>query len=359
MLKTIPKSNVSKRSFQVYKLWYSDTDINQFTSLTDGEPLYSSIKSKYYSNDGNVFNLFGSTKNIGNISREREITDTIYVLDIDRNKFGEQIKRKSVRLTGGNGLEYVDDSFGKIVSPTPTYRLVSIDFQTAIITLDEYGVQYEIDIISEFDLDNPYLILVLNGDVDNYYLVRVDFEAGTISFETELNFEGITLTPLHFGNVFYSDGLLVMTTNIGTDSYTLEYRSTQTIYETEILLTARAGEFNYSQNPSAVDVILSGSYEFETTEIVNGQPGGTKKIKEVLDIKRRDSYNGSFGTSTGSWDDYYNSSSIDPTGSYLAPYITTIGIYDDEGDMVAIAKLPNPIKNLPDYDINFIVRLDT
>jgi hypothetical protein len=359
MLKTIQKSNVSKRKFQVYKLWYSDTDINQFTSLTDSDPLYSSIKSKYYSNDGNVFNLFGSTKNIGNISREREISDTIYVLDIDRNKFGEQIKRKSVRLAVDDGLEYTDDSFGKIVSTTPTYRLVNIDFQTGIITLDEYGVQYEIDIISEFDLDNPLLILVLNGDVDNYYLARVDFEAGTVSFETELNFDDITLTPLHFGNVFYSDGLLVMTTNIGTESYTLEYRSTQTIYETEILLTARAGEFNYSQNPSAVDVLLSGSYDFETTGIVNGTPAGTKKIKEVLDIKRKEQYTGTLGTSTGSWDDYYNSSSIDPTGSYLAPYITTIGIYDDEGDMVAIAKLPNPIKNLPDYDINFIVRFDT
>lgn len=44
---------------------------------------------------------------------------------------------------------------------------------------------------------------------------------------------------------------------------------------------------------------------------------------------------------------------------YLAPYITTIGLYDDDGDMVAIAKLPNPIKNLPDYDLNFLIRFDT
>jgi hypothetical protein len=27
--------------------------------------------------------------------------------------------------------------------------------------------------------------------------------------------------------------------------------------------------------------------------------------------------------------------------------------------MIAVAKLPQPIKNLPDYDLNFIVRLDT
>ena len=53
------------------------------------------------------------------------------------------------------------------------------------------------------------------------------------------------------------------------------------------------------------------------------------------------------------------SSSIDPTGSYLAPYITTIGLYDDELNMVAVAKLPQPIKSLPEYPVNFIVRFDT
>ena len=57
--------------------------------------------------------------------------------------------------------------------------------------------------------------------------------------------------------------------------------------------------------------------------------------------------------------DYEFSSSIDPTGSYLAPYITTIGLYDDELNMVAVAKLPQPIKSLPEYPVNFIVRFDT
>ena len=62
---------------------------------------------------------------------------------------------------------------------------------------------------------------------------------------------------------------------------------------------------------------------------------------------------------SGSWDDYHTSASVDPTGSYLAPFITTIGLYDDDNNMIAVAKLPKPIKNLPDYDMNFIVRFDT
>jgi hypothetical protein len=55
---------------------------------------------------------------------------------------------------------------------------------------------------------------------------------------------------------------------------------------------------------------------------------------------------------------YYESSSIDPTGSYLAPYITTIGLYDGQ-ELVAIAKLGQPIKNPMDYPITFCVRWDS
>lgn len=55
---------------------------------------------------------------------------------------------------------------------------------------------------------------------------------------------------------------------------------------------------------------------------------------------------------------YLMSSSYDPTGSYLAPYITTVGLYDDNR-LVAVAKLGRPLKNLLDWPINIIVRFDT
>lgn len=55
---------------------------------------------------------------------------------------------------------------------------------------------------------------------------------------------------------------------------------------------------------------------------------------------------------------YQYSSSYDVTGSYLAPVITTIGLYDNN-QLVAVAKLGRPVKNLIDWPINFIVRFDT
>lgn len=55
---------------------------------------------------------------------------------------------------------------------------------------------------------------------------------------------------------------------------------------------------------------------------------------------------------------HYNySSSLDPTGSYLAPYITTVGLYSG-GDLVAIAKLAQPIKNTGEIPINIVVKWD-
>ena len=56
---------------------------------------------------------------------------------------------------------------------------------------------------------------------------------------------------------------------------------------------------------------------------------------------------------------YDLSGSMDSTGSFLAPFITTIGLYDDDMDLVAVAKLPQPIKSEPDIPVNFIIRFDT
>jgi hypothetical protein len=55
--------------------------------------------------------------------------------------------------------------------------------------------------------------------------------------------------------------------------------------------------------------------------------------------------------------DYAALSKADPTGSYLAPTVTSIGLYD-KTDLVAIAKLGSPIKITPDFPINFVVKMD-
>jgi hypothetical protein len=150
----------------------------------------------------------------------------------------------------------------------------------------------------------------------------------------------VDVTGSIWGNIFYDRGLVVVTKDVVSGSvlsqFTLSYRSTKTIYENEIFLSVLENEFNVSQNPTAVDY--------------DGSIGRIKlhNIRSTINPLK-----------VGGFADYLYSGSVDPTGSYLAPYITTIALYDDELNMVAVAKLPQPIKSLPDYPINFIVRFDT
>ena len=376
MLKSIPKSNISKRAFPVYKQWeVTNADYQIISaSLENGlfdtgssnkqgniytNPLYRSIKAKFYNTaSADVFNTFGMYENLSNISNEREISDTVYVLKIPQSKYGEEIKPGSIEFNT-DSLKIVDVD-GNLISDIPQYTINFIDFETGDITIvDGEGEDFNGTIIS-FDAQSGNTVVVFESSPGDFITVLLDLQNNVIRTTNPLSDEypKLEIDQLIYGNVFYDEGLFVFTEPI-ISSYNLNYRSTKTLYETEILVTARAGEFNYSQNPSAVVVTLSGSYDFETTAITNSSPAGTKRIKEILDITRRENYYGTVGNGTGSWDDYFEYASTDLTGSYLAPFITTIGLYDDSGDMVAVAKLPTPIKNLPDYDMNFIVRFDT
>lgn len=54
---------------------------------------------------------------------------------------------------------------------------------------------------------------------------------------------------------------------------------------------------------------------------------------------------------------YERSMALDKTGSYLSPMATTIGLYSGL-DLVAVAKLGNPIKITPELPVNFVVKMD-
>lgn len=375
MLKTVQKSNISQRDFKVHKNWTLDSSVQPVISASADSglfdtgssskqqgiftgPLYNSLKAKYFNHDGNIINTFSSYKDLSTIKTERPVASTMYVIPVQQSKFGDGVKRGSIRLTDNvGGVTYRDNSLGSIAADVPLYTFTDIDLQNETITIVDNDNEVFIGTISQIDYNTGLTTLTFGNDTDILTIVQIDFQTGQIQFAQALDFDGLEIDEILYGNIFYEEGIVVMRTNIS--DYNLRYKSSKTIYETEVLLTAKAGEFNYSQNPSAVEVTVSGSFDFTETAITNLRPAGTKKIKHYTDIKRKTSYDGTIGSTTGSWDDYENNTLSDPTGSYLTTYISTIGLYDTDGDMVAMAKLPKPIKNLPDYDVNFIVRFDT
>ena len=315
MLKEIPKSDIIVRPLKVYKEWtldendvypvFGENGVNTFVDVDSDSKshglvkklVYQSIKSQFYLNPSTASLLTEVGKRHSYASNdERLIEDDIAVISIPQIYYGEGIKIGTVSLEDEQlARTYTDDGYSNLIDSGSNIK----------------------------------------------------------------------------GNIFYDRGLIVITKDIVSGSvlsqFTLNFRSTKTIFENEVFISVLESEFNFSQNPSAV--FEDGGSKF--TQIIN-RPGVVRQkpndlvtasfydagIKYVRNSKYP--YVSKLNTGKfGSFDDFEYSGSIDPTGSYLAPYITTIGLYDNELNMVAVAKLPQPIKSEPNYPINFIIRFDT
>jgi hypothetical protein len=145
---------------------------------------------------------------------------------------------------------------------------------------------------------------------------------------------------LKYGDVIYEHGIIILTSDgvpgvsgYGTVTYgsaiygiedvsfindfingsniTCSFSSSFTIYETQYKCTLRENEFNFSQNPT----LVSGSSN-----------------SGVL----------------------YNFA----TGSYFSPYVTTVGLYDNDYNLLAVAKLAQPLPTSAVTDTSILVNLD-
>jgi hypothetical protein len=141
------------------------------------------------------------------------------------------------------------------------------------------------------------------------------------------------------GNVFYKNGVLVTTSPLqkhttgsgiflstGNDSFDLKYRGIHTIYENEVMVRVPQGKMNVSQNPSAT---FRKPTDQETPCLPNenqSEPGSFRRSMFVS------------GTAN--------------------PYITTIGLYDEHLQLLAVGKLSQALQKRPDIDTNIILRWD-
>jgi hypothetical protein len=130
------------------------------------------------------------------------------------------------------------------------------------------------------------------------------------------------------GNVFYSLGLMVIQKASGStinangmflangDNVRVRYDSTVTIQEHTAVCTIEASEMNWSSNPTINPNSVSSSIS-----------GSNPIIREFV-------------------------------SGNLTPYMTTVGLYNSVNELVAVAKVPRPIKRTPEMSQTFVVRFD-
>tara|TARA_A100001201_G_C4082915_1_gene199546 strand:- start:42 stop:1814 length:1773 start_codon:yes stop_codon:yes gene_type:complete len=139
------------------------------------------------------------------------------------------------------------------------------------------------------------------------------------------------------GNVFHRNGAAIVSSvlpkyhsgsGVFSSDYTwnAKWRGTHTIYENQVFVRVPKDILNVSINPTA-------TYTPPTT----GDTGCDAKQSNLLPGERRKD-----GFVSGT----------------LKPYVTTVGLYNDEGQMLAVGKLAQPIQKRDDIDMNFVIRWD-
>lgn len=130
----------------------------------------------------------------------------------------------------------------------------------------------------------------------------------------------IVSASVNVGNIIYQHGLAILTKQdiggnspsdfVGAANVTCSFSSSYTIYETQYKATVRESEYNFSLNPTIISGSTDGSlYGFTS-------------------------------------------------GSYFQPYVTTIGLYDDAQNLLAVGKLSQPYPLSRTTDTTFYINLD-
>ena len=181
--------------------------------------------------------------------------------------------------------------------------------------------------IDEVQIYNTYLtsteisqIASANNNLTNSHNVgKIFYRDGIIVINNpDPRYGGFTQSSGSKGLLFQSnlynnltENYVSSTNTIDASSITIKWNSTLTLYENEILCRINEDEFNFTLNPSILK-------DYENSQLP----------KEFI-------YDDEFG-----------------------PYITTIGLYNENAELLAIGKLAGPIKKRSNVDLNIIVRFD-
>ena len=308
--------NEASKSFdKPWDTWYS---CGTFFKL----PLYYQIRNSYYRyetipNPKSTVTRYPIYSG-GNWSRKhphgretwgtivpRELHDTVNVITIPQKFFGEEVKPYSVKI--------LDDS------------------TDATLDLRDDG----------------------NGQLYDY-AYSSSFAAGTPDSDR---------SGSCIGNVFYEHGIVTITDTgsyynvglgIGADGFSVQFQATNTACEYEYMCHVAEYQFNGTTNPSVV-VGRSGSIQIpQGAKYIYNESLENPQYENTIDLvlpPASSSYQLSYEHGT----EYQNFT----TGSEFGTYITNIGLYNDENELLAITKLSNPIKNDKDLPISFLVRFDS
>lgn len=332
--------------------YHSDSDVvSAGNPTTDNNSsfnrrlIYESTKHLYYS-------LFQDTNNIAtgsydnflqssyDVSGSRFLNDRFALFSLPKEMYGTHIEPFSISITpdisdggdiDGEGDNYVTNNYVTDPETDPNGSSFAVEDNQYIentgYIFTDLGIECIVpDAIPDYLVDESSYVsetlqaggeyIDLNQDKDN-----VDCNEIVDDGEGRLYLKN-SFPRYYVGNVIYTHGQLIITDTVIAKYYNdtfdavLKWKSNLPIFTHNYHCKVKSGEFNYTLNKTSLAKLSDGTFN---------QDG-------VVETHL--------------------------TGSDYPPYFTTVGLYNDSNELIAVGKMASPTPKSLDTDMSIIVQLD-
>lgn len=256
-----------------------------------------------------------------NVSGSRNLNTRVAIISLPKEMYGTHIEPNSVSilpdLLAGTGSNYVDNNY--VTDPDTDANGTSFDNADNLYmenTFHLYGSDFPLNDLDYIENESNYVVET-DPNPGEYLDIDVPDEyANEIIDDGEGNLYLKYSNPRRYvGNVIYTHGQLIITDDIVAMYYNyyfnglISWKSNLPIYTHNYHCKIKSAEFNHTLNKSAYDITTG------------------EKNANV-------------------------------SGSYFTPYITTLGLYNDANELIAVAKMGQPLPKSDDTDMAIVVKLD-
>lgn len=279
-----------------------------YSAFQDSLPLPSSSYENYLQSS---FNVSGS----------RHLNTRVAVFSLPKEMYGVHIEPGTVEilpdLLPGTGSNYVSNNY--VTDLETDINGTSFDQSDNLYmenTFNLYGSTFPLTDLDYIENESDYVIETAPIPGEYLDISVPDQYANRILDDGEGNLYLENTKPRRFvGNVIYPHGQIILTEDIVAMYFnyyfnaTISWKSNLPIYTHNYHCKLKSSEFNHTQNRT--------SYNVNTGE----------KNENIV-------------------------------GSSFSPYITTVGLYNDSNELVAVAKMGQPVPKSVDTDMSIVVKLD-
>lgn len=349
------------------------TNLNRF---------HSSVNQLYYSNYTSSIES-GSFENYNQSTLffTKSLGDNVAIISIPQFLFGENIKPGTFEFNSGSVFHIVDDGEGNLFASGAVSYSATISSSvsssnqsftsTDTSTIESISSPSEINFVLETEVPNNYTVTTASYSGANgtspFYInngtTQVTFVTGSQAEVLAVRADQIRIISNNTSRTRFIDtstsGTITITatsSSIQTTTTNYEIHPASTITDNELI-----GNIYYSHGMLTLtksdiakrfqeQVLRSGSLSWKGSHTIYEHTYNCRSNQSQLNFTLNpSSYNNT--TASGSVNDNI-------TGSYFQPYVTTVGLYNDANELIAVGKLGQPIPKSQHSDMTFAIKFD-